>query len=237
MLELRGLCAGYGRVDVLHDLDITVEQGAICALIGANGAGKSTTLRAISGLLRPVRGSIRFDGRDIDRLPASKMASIGIALVPEGRKVFAPLSVRDNLLVGAFTQLFPRRTGRFDRQLAFVLDLFPRLRERLDQPAGTLSGGEQQMLAIGRALMSQPRLLLLDEPSMGLAPVVVQQVFQVLGELRAAGLTILVSEQNAHVTLAHADVGYVIEGGRIALFDSAQALRDNDRVREAYLGI
>lgn len=237
MLELRGLCAGYGRADVLHDLDVTVDRGAICALIGANGAGKSTTLRAIAGLLRPVRGSIRFEGREIGQMAASRMAAIGIALVPEGRKVFAPLTVRDNLVVGAFTQLFPRRSGRFEEQLAFVLELFPRLQERLEQPAGTLSGGEQQMLAIARALMSRPRLLLLDEPSMGLAPLVVYQVFKVLDELRAAGLTILVSEQNAHVTLAHADVGYVIEGGRITLQDSADALRGNDQVREAYLGI
>ena len=241
MLEVGGLCAGYGASDVLHDVSLSVAQGSFCALIGANGAGKSTTLRSIAGLLRPVRGSIRFEQRAIEGLAASRIVAGGIALVPEGRHVFAPLTVRENLEMGAFSRLFPRVFARGNPAVAarldLVLSIFPRLEERLAQLAGTLSGGEQQMLAIGRALMSEPRLLLLDEPSMGLAPVIVEQVFAVLDELRGQGLTLLVSEQNASISLAHADVGYVIESGEIALSGSAAELRDNERVREAYLGI
>ncbi len=212
-------------------------QGSFCALIGANGAGKSTTTKAVSGLLRPVRGSIRFEGQEIARLDASSIVKRGVALVPEGRRVFGPLTVRENLQMGAFTRLFPRADPGVAAQLALVLATFPWLEGRLDQYAGTLSGGEQQMLAIGRALMSRPRLLILDEPSMGLAPVVVQQVFSVLKQLQRDGLTLLVSEQNASVTLAYADHGYVIESGSIALSGSAAELRGSDHVREAYLGI
>ena len=240
MLEVAALQAGYGVSDVLHDLALTVAQGSFCALIGANGAGKSTTMKAIAGLVRPVRGRIVFEGQAIDHLAAAQIVRRGVALVPEGRRVFGPLTVRENLQMGGFTRLFPQRsrTGKpVDESLEFVLDMFPRLRERLEQQAATLSGGEQQMLAIGRALMSEPRLLLLDEPSMGLAPLIVQQVFDVLSRLQDAGLTVLVSEQNASIALAHADRGYVIEGGRIVMADDAAALRGNDKVREAYLGI
>ena len=237
MLEVQQLHAGYGQADVLHGIDLHIPKGSFCALIGANGAGKSTTMKALAGLLRPSRGEVWLEGRKVSQLSAAQVLRQGMALVPEGRRVFGPLSVRENLQMGAFVQLFPRRRADVERPLEFVLNTFPRLRERLDQAAGTLSGGEQQMLAIGRALMSEPHTLLLDEPSMGLAPLVVQQVFQVLNELQRAGLTLLVSEQNAHVALTHADHGYVLEAGRIVKSDAAQALRDNDEVREAYLGI
>lgn len=237
MLEINGLCAGYGASDVLHNVSIAVARGSFHALIGANGAGKSTTMKALSGLLRPVRGSITFEGEDISRLPAARVVSRGLALVPEGRRVFGPMSVSENLQMGAFTALFPRRKGDLSERLEFVLATFPRLKERLQQIAGTLSGGEQQMLAIGRALMSGPRFLALDEPSMGLAPVIVEQVFAALKQLQRDGLTILVSEQNASITLAHADFGHVMESGVIALSGQASALRDDDRVREAYLGM
>ena len=237
MLEVDSLDAGYGAADVLHGLSIKVSEGSFCTLIGANGAGKSTTMKAIAGLLRPIRGEIRFAGERIERAAAARIVRRGLALVPEGRRVFGPMSVRENLQMGAFTRLFPRAAAHGGLRLDLVLDTFPRLRERLDQAAGTLSGGEQQMLAIGRALMSEPRLLLLDEPSMGLAPVIVEQVFEALKQLQRGGLTLLVSEQNAAVALAHADQGYVIENGRIVIAASAAGLRGNDRVREAYLGI
>jgi branched-chain amino acid transport system ATP-binding protein len=237
MLEIRDLHASYGLGDVLAGVSLDVPQGAFCALIGANGAGKSTTMRALSGLLRPVRGTIRFDGRDISRLPADLIVRMGLALVPEGRKVFAPLSVRENLEMGGFQHLFPRTKAVFAKHMAFVLDLFPRLEERLEQPAGTLSGGEQQMLAIGRALMSGPRLLLLDEPSMGLAPLIVTQIFNTLKRLNELGTTLFVCEQNTAVTLRKAQQAYVLEGGRITLSGTAASLAADDRVREAYLGL
>ena len=237
MLEVRDLRASYDLGDVLSGLSLTVPQGSFCALIGANGAGKSTTMRALSGLLRPVRGHILFDGVDITRLTADRIVRLGLALVPEGRKVFAPLSVRENLEMGAFQHLFPRARAVFAQHFQFVLELFPRLQERLEQPAGTLSGGEQQMLAIGRALMAGPRMLLLDEPSMGLAPLVVTQIFDTLQRLNERGLTLMVCEQNIGVSLRRAHSGYVLEGGRIALSGSAESLANNDRVREAYLGI
>jgi branched-chain amino acid transport system ATP-binding protein len=237
MLEIRDLAASYGLGDVLSGVTLEVAQGGFCALIGANGAGKSTTMRAVSGLLRPVRGVIRFDGRDITRLPADRIVRMGVALVPEGRKVFAPLTVRENLEMGGFQHLFPRTRAAFAQHLDFVLGLFPRLEERLDQPAGTLSGGEQQMLAIGRALMSGPRLLLLDEPSMGLAPLIVTQIFATLKKLNELGTTLFVCEQNTAVTLRQADRAYVLEGGRITLAGTAASLAADDRVREAYLGL
>jgi len=241
MLEVTDLYAGYGTSEVLHDLSFSVPAGTFCALIGANGAGKSTTMKAIAGTLRPVRGNVRFEDQDITRSSAARIVAGGIALVPEGRHVFGPLTVHENLQMGAFTKLRPPVSKGSDRavekRLAFVLSMFPRLEERFSQLAGTLSGGEQQMLAIGRALMSEPRLLLLDEPSMGLAPLIVQEVFAVLTRLQKHGMTVLVSEQNASMTLAHADVGHVIESGEIVLSGSAAELRDNARVREAYLGI
>jgi len=240
MLEVEHLEAGYGAASVLHDVNLRIAPGSFHALIGANGAGKSTLLKTLAGLLRPSRGRIDFDGAPIGALAPAAIVARGLALVPEGRRVFGPLSVRENLQMGAFTRLF--RAGAAaraaaDERLAFVLQTFPRLQERLAQEAGTLSGGEQQMLAIGRALMSSPRLLLLDEPSMGLAPRMVEQVFEALDGLRRHGLTVLVAEQNAAVALAHADRGAVLESGRIALDDSASRLRDDDAVREAYLGI
>jgi len=240
MLEVAHLEAGYGTASVLHDVTFTVMRGSFHALIGANGAGKSTLLKALAGLVRARSGRVDVDGRPVAGLSPAAIVARGLALVPEGRRVFGPLSVRENLQMGAFTRLFRRgAAGRtaVDERLAFVLDTFPRLKERLAQEAGTLSGGEQQMLAIGRALMSSPRLLMLDEPSMGLAPLVVEQVFDTLRELRAQGLTVLVAEQNAHVALAHADRGAVLESGRIVLEDAADRLRTDDAVREAYLGI
>jgi len=240
MLEVRALQAGYGGSNVLHDASLAVRQGSFCALIGANGAGKSTTMKAIAGLLRPVTGKVLFEGEDISQLPAAQLMARGVALVPEGRRIFGPLTVRENLQMGAFTKLLRHSLAarkRVELRMDFVLETFPRLCERLAQQAATLSGGEQQMLAIARALMSEPRMLLLDEPSMGLAPLVVQQVFEVLSTLGRDGLTVLVSEQNANIALAHADHGYVIESGSIVLADTATALRGNDRVREAYLGV
>ncbi|MGE0796673.1 MAG: ABC transporter ATP-binding protein [Lautropia sp.] len=237
MLEVQGLRAGYGHGEVLSDVTLSVPQGGFHALIGANGAGKTTTMRVLSGLMRPLAGRVVFDGRDLTGLRADRIVRFGLALVPEGRKVFAPLSVRENLEMGAFALLFPRRRAGVEENLAMVLELFPRLAERLAQPAGTLSGGEQQMLAIGRALMSSPRMLLLDEPSMGLAPLVITQIFDTLQRLRTLGLTILVCEQNTNVTLKRAEYGYVLEGGRIALADRADVLAANEKVREAYLGI
>jgi branched-chain amino acid transport system ATP-binding protein len=237
MLELREVKGGYGQGEVLSGLSLTVPEGGFHALIGSNGAGKSTTMRTIAGLLRPSSGQVLFDGRDITGLAPHRAVRHGLALVPEGRKVFAPLTVRENLEMGAFTLLSGGRRAETDRNLAFVVDLFPRLAERFEQPAGTLSGGEQQMLAIGRAMMGSPRMLLLDEPSMGLAPLVVITIFDTLEKLRKLGVTIFVCEQNAYVTLQRADHGYVLEGGRIALQGPAGELMRNDAVREAYLGV
>ena len=237
MLEVRGLCASYGHGDVLHDIDLSVPAGSITALIGANGAGKSTLMRALSGLLRPVRGTIAFEGREIGRIGAEGIVRLGMALVPEGRKVFGPLSIAENLEMGAFTALVKRDTARYRERLDFVLSMFPVLAERRTQLAGTLSGGEQQMLAIGRALMSGPRLLLLDEPSMGIAPIVVKQIFDTLTALRANGLTIVICEQNSDVALRRADAGLVLEEGRLVLSGTGAALLDDPRVKEAYLGV
>lgn len=237
MLELKGVGASYGRGAVLAGMDLRVETGSFCALIGSNGAGKSTTMRAISGLLRPVTGEIRFEGTDLSGLAADRIARLGLSLVPEGRKVFAPMTVRENLEMGAFQFLFPRDRGRLGERMDFVTSLFPRLAERFGQAAGTLSGGEQQMLSIGRALMSAPRLLLLDEPSMGLAPLIVAEIFATLKRLSETGTTLFVCEQNTSVTLRHADHCYVLEGGRITMSGSAESLVQDDRVREAYLGL
>jgi branched-chain amino acid transport system ATP-binding protein len=234
MLELHDVHAYYGNIHALKGITIDVSEGEIVTLIGANGAGKSTTLKAISGLLKPRRGSIILESEDLQPFPAHEIAYKGVSLVPEGRGIFAKLTVAENLDMGAF-----RRTDRDgieqDRQRVYTL--FPRLQERESQVAGTLSGGEQQMLATGRALMSRPRLMLLDEPSMGLAPVLVESVFETIQEINREGTTILLVEQNAHMALQIAQRGYVLQTGEIVLSDSAAGLRENPMVQKAYLGI
>ena len=234
LLEIRDLHVHYGAVHALHGVSLDVNPGEIVTLIGSNGAGKSTTLRAISGLVRPSQGTITFDGRPIGGMPAHAIVGLGIAQSPEGRGVFSNLTVLENLMVGAYTR---SDAAEVKVDLERVFTLFPRLRERERQIAGTLSGGEQQMLAIGRALLARPRLLLLDEPSLGLAPQVVRTIFAILGEINARGTTILLVEQNAHMALRAAHRGYVIEVGRIALSGEAKALAASDEVRKAYLGI
>ncbi len=236
LLEVNNLIVRYGAIEALHGISLAVEQGQIVTLIGCNGAGKSTTLRAISGLIRPARGEIRFDGRTITGLAPHLIVRAGIAHSPEGRGVFPNMTVDENLSLGAFAR--PRSEAaqiKQDREKS--LDLFPRLRERLTQFAGTLSGGEQQMLAMARALLARPRLLLLDEPSLGLAPQVVQTIFQIIRDINAAGTTILLVEQNAHMALKVAHHGYVLEVGKIAMSDSARVLEASDEVRKAYLGV
>jgi branched-chain amino acid transport system ATP-binding protein len=237
MLEIDGLHAGYGAADVLHSLRLQVRKGQAACLLGANGAGKSTTMRCLSGLLRPTRGSIRYEGEALESLPAEQIVARGIVLVPEGRRVFAPLTVRENLEMGGYRFLRARRAGEFRRNMERVLEFFPRLAERARQAAGTLSGGEQQMLAIGRALMSGPRVLMLDEPSMGLAPLVVKDIFAAIGRLRQDGLTMLIAEQNAGLALQAADYGYVLQEGTVAYDGSAETLRGDTRVQSAYLGV
>ena len=238
MLVVEGLYAGYGLSEVLVGTSLAVKKGTVVALIGANGAGKTTTMRAISGLIRPSKGRVLLNGKPVQGLPASRIARLGLAHSPEGRKVFGPLSVEDNLLLGAYRRL-PRFFG-FHRAAAADLDrvyeLFPRLGERKKQLAGTLSGGEQQMLAIGRALMARPEVMLLDEPSMGLAPVIVQEVFRTIARLKAEGMTMLLVEQFAKAALAVADHAYVMERGAIVLEGSAAELKKNARVLAAYLG-
>jgi len=233
MLSISQLDVRYGAIEALHGISMTVEQGEIVTLIGSNGAGKSTALRAICGLAPAVDGRILLEDRDLTRLRPHEIVRLGLAHVPEGRRVFPGLTVRENLDLGAYVRTDPAGI-RDDEQRLFLL--FPRLRERLGQPAGTLSGGEQQMLAIGRALMARPRLLLLDEPSLGLAPFLVRDIFAVVQEINRQGTTILLVEQNAHQALAIAHRGYVIESGRIALSGSAESLLHNDQVRAAYLG-
>jgi len=234
LLEVRDLHVHYGAVHALRGITLTVEAGQIVTLIGANGAGKSTTLRAISGLLRPSGGDILFDGRSlVGRLP-HEIVQMGVAHAPEGRGIFANFTVAENLEIGAYAR---RDAVGIARDREWALSLFPRLRERLRQSAATLSGGEQQMLAIARALLARPRLLLLDEPSLGLAPQVVQTIFRILREINAAGATILLVEQNAHMALRTAHVGYVLEVGQIVLHAPAAELIASDQVRRAYLGI
>jgi branched-chain amino acid transport system ATP-binding protein len=238
MLTVSDLHAGYGLSEVLVGTSLEVKAGTVVALIGANGAGKTTTMRAVSGLLRPTKGRVLLDGKPVQDLPASRIARLGLAHSPEGRKVFGPLSVEDNLLLGAFRRL-PRFFG-FHAQASADLDrvyqLFPRLKERRKQDAGTLSGGEQQMLAIGRALMSRPKVMLLDEPSMGLAPVIVQEVFRTIQRLKQEGMTMLLVEQFAKTALSVADYVYVMEQGRIALEGKPDELRRDERMLAAYLG-
>jgi branched-chain amino acid transport system ATP-binding protein len=234
MLEVQGLAAGYGDVQVLSGASLSVIQGEIVALVGSNGAGKTTVIRCVTGLLRPRGGTVSFAGARIDGLAAHQVVDRGIACVPEGRQIFPLLSVEDNLLLGSY---LPRTRPRRQENLARVYELFPRLRERLRQFAGTLSGGEQQMLAIGRALMSEPRLLALDEPSLGLAPVVVSAVFRAIAEIRKRGVTILLVEQNVQKTLRLADRGYVLESGRVSLTGTGAELLGNALVRKAYLAL
>ncbi|MEW6659437.1 MAG: ABC transporter ATP-binding protein [Thermodesulfobacteriota bacterium] len=233
MLTLKSVQAGYGKLTVLKGISLHVRPGEVVTLIGGNGAGKSTALRAVSGLLPPWRGAVEFDGTDLTRLPPERIVALGLALVPEGRRVFASLSVTANLELGAFHRQDQKQV-RLD--LAAIQERFPLLQERAAQPAGTLSGGEQQILAICRALMSRPRLLMLDEPSMGLAPRMVSLVYQILRELKDEGTTLLLIEQNARAALKLADRGYVLETGRIILDGDAGELQEDPEVQRAYLG-
>ena len=233
LLELTETHVHYGAIHALKGVSVAVDEGQIVTLVGANGAGKSTTLRAISGLLRPSKGQIRFRGKSIVAVPPHEIVRLGISHVPEGRIVFANLTVMDNLEMGAY----PRRDrAQVAADLKQVLQLFPRLEERRRQSAGTLSGGEQQMLAIGRALMARPSLLLMDEPSLGLAPILVREIFSVIREIRGRGTTIVLVEQNARMALATADFGYVLETGSVRMFDRADALLQSPFVQAAYLG-
>ncbi|HEV7809897.1 MAG TPA: ABC transporter ATP-binding protein [Candidatus Limnocylindrales bacterium] len=232
MLSLEDVHTYYGNIHALRGISLTVGQGEIVTLIGANGAGKTTTLKTISGLLHPRQGRLIFEGKDVSRTAAHTLVQVGIGQSPEGRRIFSRMTVLDNLLMGAFTRSRDDLQPDIDR----VFVLFPRLRERIDQLGGTLSGGEQQMLAIGRALMSRPRLLLLDEPSLGLAPILVQQVFQTIREINEQGTTILLVEQNALQALSIANRGYVLQTGEVVLTGPAQELITNEMVRKAYLG-
>lgn len=233
LLEVKDLRVSYGAIRALHGISFHVEEGEVVTLIGANGAGKSTTLRTISALQRSDRGQIIYNGVDITHRPASDIVQMGLIHVPEGRRIFAPLTVRENLEMGAYTR---KDTQGIQASMERVFELFPRLKERLEQAGGTLSGGEQQMLAVGRALMSKPKLLLMDEPSMGLAPILVEEIFNIIEEISKQGVTILLVEQNAQMALSVAQRAYVLQTGAIDLFGSAQEMADNPRVREAYLG-
>jgi branched-chain amino acid transport system ATP-binding protein len=232
LLELDDVHAFYGNIEALKGISLTVDEGEIVTLIGSNGAGKSTTLRAISGLTPPRQGSVRFAGTELAELPPQEIVRLGISQSPEGRHCFQRMTVRENLELGAYL----RRDGRVERDLARVYELFPRLQERERQKAGTMSGGEQQMLAIGRALMADPRLLLLDEPSMGIAPILVERIYETIAEINQQGTTILLVEQNANFALGISARGYVLETGAIALSDESDSLRDNPEVQRAYLG-
>jgi branched-chain amino acid transport system ATP-binding protein len=234
LLEVVGLCAGYGDVPVLRGIDLSIPAGSITALIGANGAGKTTLLRAISGIIPAEAGTIRYDGHDIVGMPPQDIVRAGLVQVPEGRRLFPDMTVQENLLVGSSS---PVARPKRDENLATVFELFPKVRERGAQLAGTLSGGEQQMVAIARALMASPRLLLLDETSLGLAPIVVDEIFVAVRRLVAQGLTILVVEQNTALALEVADHGYVLEQGRFAIHGAASSLAADPRVKQAYLGI
>lgn len=234
LLEIDNLRVNYGAIEALHGISLKVEAGQIVALLGANGAGKSTTLRAVSGLLRSTGGAIRFDGKPIGTMKPHRIVEAGIAHVPEGRGVFASFTVAENLAIGAYVR---KRDGMLASEIDRVLDIFPRLKERYRQAAGTLSGGEQQMLAIGRALLARPRLLLLDEPSLGLAPQVVQLIFRTIRDIRDAGTTILLVEQNVHMALNAADYAYVLEVGANAAQGPADELVKSDDIRKAYLGV
>ena len=233
MLTLDNVRSGYGPIEALRGVSLTVEQGAIVTLLGANGAGKTTLLRTISGVVRTTSGSMTYEGRRLDSAGVEAVVARGISHVPEGRQVFTDLTVHENLLLGRYS----RRSQRgLDKDIARVYARFPRLKERSKQPAGTLSGGEQQMLAIGRALMAQPRLLLLDEPSLGLAPLLVKEIFGIIAEINREGTTILLVEQNAYLALSIAHYAYVLKTGHVAMHGEAAALRDDPEIRRSYLG-
>ena len=234
LLEFDNVSANYGAIRAIRGVTFAVEQGSVVSLLGCNGAGKSTTLRVISGLLRPGTGQVRFDGQRIDRLAPHAIVRLGIAHVPEGRGIFGNMSVDENLALGAYIR---KDSAVIATDRERVLHLFPRLRERLKQSAGTLSGGEQQMLAIARALMTRPRLLLLDEPSLGLAPQIVKVIFQIVREINRDGISILLVEQNAHMALRHSEYSYVLETGAIAMQDKSSILAASEEVRRHYLGI
>ena len=232
LLEVSGLIAGYGAITAVKGIDLAVEEGEIVTLIGSNGAGKSTTLRAVSGIIRPRAGTVTFGGRHLERMAPHRIVQLGMSHVPEGRGIFHRLSVYENLLMGAYQ----RKDRDLDSDLQRVYALFPRLKERIGQPGGTLSGGEQQMLAIGRALMARPKLLLLDEPSMGLSPLLVEAIFATVTSIREQGATVLLVEQNALMALEVADRAYVLESGQVTLKGTGAELGRDDSVRRAYLG-
>ena len=233
MLEIKNLEVAYGRVRAVKGISFSVAEGQVVTLVGTNGAGKTTTLKTISGLLRPESGEIWFDGRRIDTTPAHEVVTMGLAHSPEGRRIFPRLSVEENLTLGAFSR---RDRAGVSKDMDRAFELFPILKERRSQPAGTFSGGEQQMLAIGRAMMSRPKLLMLDEPSMGLSPLMMQRIMHTIKELQAEGVTILLVEQNAQAALSLADHGYVLEVGKIVLDGTGEALLNDENVRKAYLG-
>jgi len=233
VLELKGLDVYYGAVHALKGVSLRVERGEIVTLIGANGAGKTTLLRTVSGLVRPRKGSVEFEGKPLQALEPHSIVRLGLGHAPEGRQIFANMTVRENLDLGAYLR---RDSAGVEADRQRVFTLFPRLREREKQGAATLSGGEQQMLAIGRALMSRPKLLLLDEPSLGLAPLLVREIFKTIREINAAGTTVLLVEQNAHLALATAHRGYVLETGTVRFADDARRLAENEEVKKAYLG-
>jgi branched-chain amino acid transport system ATP-binding protein len=232
LLEIKDVHTYYGAIHALRGVTMSVEEGEIVTLIGSNGAGKSTTLRTVSGLLRPRHGEVTLRGKRIDGLPPHEIVELGVSQAPEGRRVFARMTVHENLEMGAFSRREKVPTADYDR----VYELFPRLRERMTQRAGTLSGGEQQMLAIGRALMAAPRVMLLDEPSMGLAPILVEQIFTIIKTINESGTTVLLVEQNAQMALGLANRGYILQSGEIVLADSAAVLAGNEAVQRAYLG-
>ncbi len=231
MLKIENLNVSYGGINAVRDVSFSVKEGTIATLVGANGAGKSSILRSISGVVTPKSGSIRFLDKEIVGMSTEKIVSAGITLVPEGRRIFPDLTVLENIKIGAYL-----RKDSLDNDIAWVYELFPRLKERSWQMAGTLSGGEQQMLAVGRALMSRPKLLMMDEPSLGLAPLIVQDIFKIIKQINKMGVTILLIEQNANMALKTADYGYVLETGRISLSGTGAELLENEEVKKAYLG-
>lgn len=233
MLEVKDLEVYYGMIQAIKGISFEVNEGEVIALIGANGAGKTTTLHTITGLLSPKKGQVLFEGQDITKIPAHKIVSMGMAHVPEGRRVFADLSVYENLKLGAYTR---KDKNNIDKDLEMIYERFPRLAERKNQSAGTLSGGEQQMLAMGRALMSKPSIVLMDEPSMGLSPILVNEIFDIIESISKSGTTVLLVEQNAKKALSIADRAYVLETGKIVLDGKANELLENDSIKKAYLG-